>query len=79
MCRKFLVKNPSNPQHNPERPTQPKEPDPHSQWTERGSERGEGDLDGLERGTGGQGWVWRLTDRGMGREEREKRGGSYWE
>jgi len=33
---------PSNPQHNPERPTRPREPDPHSQWTERGSERGEG-------------------------------------
>jgi len=32
---------PSNPQHNPERLTQPKEPDPHSQWTERDSERGE--------------------------------------
>jgi len=28
----------------------------------------------LERGTGGQGWVWRLTDRGLGREEGEKRG-----
>ena len=37
--------------------------------------RGEGDLDGLERGTGGQDWVWRLTGRGSGREEREKRGG----
>ena len=32
--------------------------------------------DELERGTGGQGWVWRLTDRDLvGREEREKRGG----
>ena len=31
--------------------------------------------DGLERGTGGLGWVWRLTDWGLGREEREKRGG----
>ena len=41
---------PSNPQHNPERPTQPREPDPHSQRTERDSERGEGEL---ERGTGG--------------------------
>jgi len=29
----------------------------------------------LERGTGGQGQVWRLTDRSSGREEREKRGG----
>jgi hypothetical protein len=82
---------PSNPQHNPERPTRPREPDPHSQRTERGSEReegvtgesqgrektqpdqgtrpplptdregfrvrGEGDLDELERGTGGRGWV----------------------
>ena len=70
---------PSNPQHNPERPTQPREPDPHhSQQTERDSERGERvrlGLDGLERETGGQGWVWRLTDRSSGREEREKRGG----
>ena len=32
-------------------------------------------MDGLERGTGGQGWFWRLTERGSGREEREKRGG----
>jgi hypothetical protein len=31
--------------------------------------------DELERETGGQGWVWRLTGRGLGREEREKRGG----
>ena len=30
-----------NPQHNPERPTRPREPDPHSQRTERGSEKGE--------------------------------------
>ena len=52
-------------------PTQQREPDPHSQRTERGSERGEGDLDELERGTGGQGWGWRLTDRGLGREEGE--------
>jgi len=29
------------------------------------------DSDELERGTGGQGWVWRLTDRGLGREERK--------
>jgi len=29
----------------------------------------------LERGTGGQDWGWRLTDRGLvGREEGEKRG-----
>ena len=33
---------PSNPQHNLERLTQPKEPDPHSQRTERDSERGGG-------------------------------------
>ena len=33
------------------------------------------DSDELERGTGGQGWFWRLTDRSSGREEREKRGG----
>ena len=26
-------------------------------------------MDGLERGTGGQVGVWRLTDRGLGREE----------
>ena len=32
------------------------------------------DLDGLERGTGGQGWVWRLTGRGLG-EKSEKREG----
>ena len=31
--------------------------------------------DELERGTGGQGWFWKLTGRGSGREEREKRGG----
>ena len=37
-----------------------------------------GSQDGLERRTGGQGWVWRLTGRGLlGRGEREKRGGSY--
>jgi len=24
------------------------------------------DSDELERGTGGQGWVWRLTERGWG-------------
>ena len=29
---------------------------------------------GLERGTGGQGWVWRLTDRGLRREEGEFHG-----
>ena len=30
------------------------------------------DSDGLERGTGGQGWFWRLTDRDLvGREEGE--------
>ena len=33
-----------------------------------------GDLDGLERGAGGQGWVWRLTGRGLG-EKSEKREG----
>ena len=27
-----------------EDPTQPREPDPHSQWTERDSERGEGEV-----------------------------------
>jgi len=32
------------------------------------------DSDELKRGTGGQGWVWRLTDRSSGREEGEKRG-----
>ncbi len=37
-------------------------------------ERGEGDLGELERGTGGQGWVWRLTERGLG-EKSEKREG----
>ena len=30
--------------------------------------------DELERGTGGQGWVWRLTERGLG-EKSEKREG----
>jgi hypothetical protein len=39
----------SNPQYNPERPIRPREPDPHSQRTERDSERGGGDLDELER------------------------------
>jgi len=34
----------SNPQYNPERPIRPREPDPHSQRTERDSERGGGDL-----------------------------------
>jgi len=88
---------PSNPQHNPERPTRPRgtrpplptdwegrgcdwgesgtredpprprEPDPSHHNEQRGIQRG-------ERGTGGQGWVWRLTDRGLGREEGEKRG-----
>ena len=33
------------------------------------------DSDELKRGTGGQGWVWRLTERSSGREEGEKRGG----
>jgi len=47
----------SNPQYNPERPTRPREPDPRSQRTERDSERGGGELDELERGTGGRGWV----------------------
>ena len=37
-------------------------------------EDGERDLDGLERRTGVL-VVWRLTERGSGREEREKRGG----
>ena len=32
---------PSNPQHKTKRPTQPREPDPHHQRTERDSERGE--------------------------------------
>ena len=32
------------------------------------------DLDRLERGTGGQGWGWRLTERSLGREVGEKRG-----
>ena len=33
------------------------------------------DSDELERGTGGQGWFWRLTERGLvGREEGEWRG-----
>ena len=32
------------------------------------------DSDELERGTGGQGWVWRLTGRGLG-EKSEKREG----
>ena len=41
---------------------------------ERDSEWGEGDLGELERGTGGQGWVWRLTERGLG-EKSEKREG----
>ena len=27
--------------------------------------------DELERGTGGQGWFWRLTERGLGRGEGE--------
>jgi len=31
---------PSNPQHKTKRPTQPREPDPHHQRTERDSERG---------------------------------------
>ena len=35
---------PSNPQHNPERPTRPGNQTPHSQQTGRGSEMGEGDL-----------------------------------
>ena len=51
----------------------------HSHQRERDSERGEGDLGELERGTGGQGWFWRLTDRGLGREEGEKRGGGLLE
>ena len=64
-----------NPQHNPERPTRPREPDPHSQPDREGfRERGEGDLGELERGTGGQGWVWRLTEGGLG-EKSEKREG----
>jgi len=42
-----------NPQHNPERPTQPKRTRPPPHQTERGSERGGGDLDGLEKRTGG--------------------------
>ena len=29
------------------------------------------DSDELEKGTGGQGWFWRLTNRGLGREERK--------
>ena len=33
-----------------------------------------GSQDGLERRTGGQGWVWRLTERGLG-EKSEKREG----
>ena len=43
------------------RPTQPKEPDPHSQPDREGfRKRGEGVIwwsGGLERGTGGQGWL----------------------
>ena len=54
-----------------EDPAQPRETRPHSQRTERDSEKGEGDL-----------WIqmdwrrklvvrvgWRLTDRGLGRKE----------
>jgi len=50
----YPTPTPSNPQDNPERPTQPKGTRPPLPTDrERGSERGEGDLDGLERGTGG--------------------------
>ena len=36
------------------------------------------DSDELERGTGGQGWFWRLTERGLvGREEGEWREGEF--
>ena len=73
-----LTPTPSNPQHNPERPNPTKGTRPPPQGTGRDSERGEGDLGELERETGGQGWVWRLTDRGLGREEREKRGVWGW-
>ena len=45
---------------NPTKGTRPLTP----QRTERSSERGGDDLDELERGTGGQDWVWRLTGRG---------------
>ena len=54
-----------------EDPTRPKEPDPHSQWTERGSEKGEGDLDELERGTG----LW--GERGVLRLGMVSEGGEY--
>ena len=66
-----------NPQDRSERSNPEENQTPHSQRTERGSERGEGELEELERGTGGQGWVWRLSERGLV-EWREKRGeGDY--
>ena len=49
-----------------EGPTRPKEPDPPLPTDREGfREDGERDLDGLERRTGGQGWVWRLSERGL--------------
>jgi len=55
---------------NPTKGTRPPLP-----TDERDSERGEGDLDELERRTGGQGWFWRLNERGLEREEGKREEG----
>ena len=50
----YSIQPPFKPQYRSEDPTRPREPDSHSQRTERDSERGEGDL--VVRWTGEGNW-----------------------
>jgi len=59
---------PSNPQHNPERPTRPREPDHHHH---NGLREGRGMLKGVGMNWRGELVVrvgWRLSDRSLRRE-----------